>query len=82
MTQLEHIDACLDSLTTELYQVNICVSCIARRQARMGGFATSSSPFHSLEASEDKDDDDGASDDDDEDEDASSSDDKEMTTSQ
>ena len=66
--------------TTELYQVNTCVSCIAWRQACLGGFVASPSP--SLEVSEDEDADDGTSDDDDdEDEDASTSSDEKMMTS-
>ena len=56
--------------------MNTCVDHIARRQARLGGFTDSPSPF--LEASTDEDGDDG---DDDEDEDASSSNDDEMTAS-
>ena len=63
------MDARLDTLTTELYQVNTCVSRIARRQARLGGFVESPSP--PPEASED--DDDSDYDDDDEDGNASSS---------
>ena len=55
--------ACLDTLTTKLYQVNTRVGRIARRQARLGGFVESPSP--PLEASKD--------DDDNEDGDASSS---------
>ena len=55
--------------------MNTHVGCIAQRQAHLGGFITSPSPF--LEASEDKDAVDG---DDDEDEDASSSSDEEMAT--
>ena len=80
MAQLECMDARLDTLTTELYQVNTGVSCIALRQAHMGGFTASPSP----QASEDEDDDDGFGDDndDDEDEDVSSSNDEEMTASQ
>ena len=31
MVQLQHMDARLDTLSTKLYQVNVCVSCIARR---------------------------------------------------
>ena len=77
MAQLHCMD-CLDTFTTELYQVNTHVGCIAQRQAHLGGFITSPSPF--LEASEDKDAVDG--DDDDEDKDASSSSDKEMATAQ
>ena len=77
------MDACLDTLTIELYQVNSHVSRIAQRQARMGDFAASPSPSPSIEASEDEDADDGFGDDDnDEDEDASSSSVEEMTTSQ
>ena len=80
MVQLECMDARLNTLTTELYQVNTRVSCIALRQAHMGGFTASPSP----QASEDEDDDDGFGDDndDDEDEDVSSSNDEEMTASQ
>ena len=84
MAQLQRMDACLDTLSTELYQVNIRVGCIARRQATMGGYAhEASSPPPSLVASEsedDDDDDDGDDDDalDDDDGDASSAD--EMST--
>ena len=84
MVQLEHVDACFDTLTTKLYQVNTRVSRIAWWQARMGGFATSPSPSPSLKASEDEDADDGSDDDDDDDEeegDANSSGDEEMMTS-
>ena len=83
MAQLQCKDACLDTLSTELYQVNVGVSCIARWQAIMGGIAPEASPPPPSVASdsEDKDDDDGddndASDDDDG-EDASSTD--EMST--
>ena len=75
------MDARLNTLTTEMYQVKTYVGCIAWRQACLGSFIES--PFPSLEASEDKDDD-GDSDgsDVDEDKDASSFDDDEMTTSQ
>ena len=73
------MDACLDTLATELYQVNTRVSRIARQQARMGGFTASPSPFPSPQVSEDEDDDDDE--DKDEDEDASSSSDEEMTAS-
>ena len=74
MAQLMHIDAHLNTLSDELCQVNTRVSRIARRQARIGGFAASPSPSPSLEASEDENADDGSGDnDDDEDEDASSS---------
>ena len=79
MAQLERMDACLDTLTTELYQVNTRVSRIIQRQAFMGGFAASPSPSLSPDTSEDEDADDDTGDDD---EDASSSGDKEMTTFQ
>ena len=59
----------LDTLSTELYQVNVRVSRIAQRQASMGGFApeaTPSPPSPVASDSEDEDgDDDDASDDDD-----------------
>ena len=73
------MDAHLDTLSTELYQVNVCVGRIARRQVSMGGFApgaTPSPPSPMASDSEDEDDDDG--DDDDADGDASSTD--EMST--
>ena len=76
------MDAYLDTLTTKMYQVNTHVSCIPRRQARLGGFVESPSP--PLEASEDnetsEDDDNSDDDDDDEDGDASSSCTDEMST--
>ena len=77
------MDARLDTLFTELYQVNVRVSRIARRQASMGGFAPEATPsppspvaFDSEDEDEDDDDDDDASDD--ADGDASSTD--EMST--
>ena len=65
MTQLQYMDARLDTLSTELYQVSVRVSCIAQRQAIMGGFALEASPPPPLVASdfEDEDDDDGDHDD-------------------
>ena len=77
MVQLQRMDARLDTLSDELCQVSTHVGCIARRQARLGGF--DASPSSSPEASEDEDASNG--DDDDEDEDASSSSDDEMMTS-
>ena len=70
------MDACLDTLSTKLYQVNIRVGRIARRQAIMGGFAPEASPPPPLVASdsEDKNDDDGDDDDAFDDGDASSAD--------
>ena len=66
MAQLQHMDARLDTLFTELYQVNIRVGCIARRQATMGGFAPepTPSPPRLVASDSDDDDDDDASDDD------------------
>ena len=62
MAQLQRMDACLDTFSTELYQVNVRVGHIARRQASMGGFApeaTPSPPSLVASDSEDEDDDDG-----------------------
>ena len=86
MAQLQRMDARLDTLSAELYQVNVRVGRIARRQATMGGFApepTPSLPYPVASDSnvEDDDDDDGNDDDDDasdDDGDASSTD--EMST--
>ena len=60
------MDARLDTLFTDLYQVNIHVSRIARWQASMGGFApepTPSPPPPVASDSEDENDDDGDDDD-------------------
>ena len=81
MAQLQHMDARLDTLTTELYQVNVRVGRIARRQATMGGFAPepTPSPLHPMASNSDVEDDDGDDDDaSDDDGDASSTD--EMST--
>ena len=70
------MDARLDTLSIELYQVNVRVGHIARWQATMGGFApeaTPSPPPPMVYDSEDEDDDDG--DDDGDDDDASDDDD-------
>ena len=76
MAQLQRMNACLDTLSTELYQVNTRVGHIARRHARLGGFVESPSPpLEAFETFEDDDDDD-----DDEDGDASSSSTNEMST--
>ena len=77
------MDARLDTFFTELYQVNVYVGCIARRQATMGGFApeaTPSPPPLMASDSEDEDANDGDDDDalDDDDGDASFAD--EMST--
>ena len=53
MAQFQRMDARLDTLSIELYQVNTCVGRIARRQACLGGFIESpSSPLVAPEASE------------------------------
>ena len=73
------MDARLDTLTTDMYQVNTRVSRIARRQARLGDFVESPSP--PSEASKaSKDDGDSDNDDDDKDGDVSSSSIDEMST--
>ena len=65
MAQLQHMDARLDTLSTELYQVNIHVGRIAGWQAIMGGFAPETSPPPPLVTSDSKDEDDDDGDDDD-----------------
>ena len=75
MAQLQRMDARLDTFSMELYQVNVRVGHIARRQASMGRFApeaTPSPPPPVAFDSENEDDDDGG--DDDVDGDASSTD--------
>ena len=64
LAQLQCMDARLDTLSTELYQVNICVGRIVQWQVTMGGFApepTPSPPYlvASDSDAEDDDDDDG-----------------------
>ena len=62
MAQFQRMDTCLDTLSTEFYQVNVCVGCIVRQQATIGGFApkaTPSPPPPVASDSEDEDDDDG-----------------------
>ena len=83
MAQLPRMDARLDTLSTKLYQVNVRVGRIARRQATMGGYAPEASPPPPPPMAsdfEDKDDDDGDDNEasDDTDGDASSTD--EMST--
>ena len=83
MAQLQCMNARLDTLSTKLYQVNVRVSCIAKRQATMGGFALEATPsppppMASDFEDEDADDGDDNDDSDDDDEDASSTD--EMST--
>ena len=78
------MDAHLDTLSTELYQVNVRVSRIVRQQAVMGGFAPEAFPPPPPVASEAKVDDDDGDDDDtsknDDDRDSSSSSTDEMST--
>ena len=83
MVQLQCVDARINTLFTKLYQVNIHVGRIARRQAVMGGFALEASPPPPPVASnsEVENDDDGDNDDasdNDDDRDASST--NEMST--
>ena len=86
MAQLQRIDARLDTLSTELYQVNVCVSRIARRQATMDEFAPepTPSPPHLMtsdsNAEDDDDDDDDGDDDDPSDDDGNASSTDEMST--
>ena len=65
MAQLQCMDAPLDTFFTELYQVNIRVNRIARRQVIMGGFTPkpTPSPPHPVASDSDDDDDDGDDDD-------------------
>ena len=83
MAQFQRMDTCLNTLSTELYQVNVHVGRNPRQQAIMGNFAPKASPPPPPVASdsdyEDKDDD-GDDDDafNDDDGDASSTD--EMST--
>ena len=69
------MDARLDTLSTELFQVNVCVGRIARRQATMGGFAPEATPPPMASDFEDTDDDDGDDDDASDDDDTSDDDD-------
>ena len=79
MAQFQCMDARLDTLFTELYQVNTHVGHIARQQARLGGFVESPSPPpEAFETSED--DDNSDNNDDDEDGDASSPNNDEIST--
>ena len=83
MAQLQHMDAHLDTLSIELYQVNIRVSRNARRQAVIDGFISETSPPPTPEASEAEDEDNdhnATASEDDDDGDASSSSADEMST--
>ena len=77
------MDARLDTPSTELYQVNVCVGRIARRQATMGIFApeaTPSPPPLVASDSENEDYDDGDDDDASDDSDGNVSSTDEMST--
>ena len=67
MAQLQLMDARLDTLSMELYQVNVHVGRIARRQATMDGFAPepTPSPPHLVASDSDAEDDDNDNGDDD-----------------
>ena len=86
MTRLQRMDACLDTLSTRLYQVNVHVGHIARWQKVVGGFAPEvSPPPPSITSEADDDDNDDGDDDataseDNDNGDASSSDTDEMST--
>ena len=66
------MDTRLDKLSIELYQVNVRVGRIARRQATMGGFAPEATPSPLLPVTSDSENEDD--DDSDDDGDASSTD--------
>ena len=77
------MDARLDTLSMELYQVNVRVGRITRRQATLGGFAlelTPSPPYPVTFDSDDKDDDGDGDDDDVSDDDGDASSTNEMST--
>ena len=83
MVQLQRMDARLDTFSTELYQVNICVGRIARWQVTMGDFApepTPSPPPPMASNSDAEDDDDDGDDDDTSDDDGDTSSTNEMST--
>ena len=68
------MDACLDTLSDELCQVNTCIGCIARRQAEIGGYTMPSTPVAPTDESDvdDADDDNDANSDDEDEGDVSS----------
>ena len=83
MEQLQDMDARLDTLSMELYQVNVRVGCIARWQAAMASFAPkpTPSPPHPVASDFDAEDDDDDGDDDDaSDDDGDASSTNEMST--
>ena len=82
MVQLQRMDARLDALSTELYQVNVRVGRIARRQATMGGFAPepTPSPPHPVASNSDAENDDDGDDNDASNDDGNASSTDEMST--
>ena len=82
MAQLQCMDARLDTLSMKLYQVNVRVSRIARRQATIGGFAPepTPSPPHPIASDSDAEDDDDGDDNDTSDDDGDASSTDEMST--
>ena len=87
MAQLQGMDARLNTLSTKLYQVNVHVGRIARRQVTMGGYAPEVSPpppplvaSDSKDGDDDDDDDDGDDNDDSNDDDGDASSINEMST--
>ena len=86
MAQLQRMDARLSTLSTELYQVNVRVGRIARRQVTMGGFTPEPTPSppclvaSDSDVEDDDDDDDGDDDDASNDADGDTSSSDEMTT--
>ena len=86
MAQLQCMDAPLDTLSTELYKVNVRVSRIARRQVTMGGFTPEPTPSppclvaSDSDVEDDDDDDDDGDDDDASDDDGDASSTNEMST--
>ena len=86
MSQLQSMDAHLNTFSDELCQVNTCIGCIARRQAEIGGYTMPSTPVAPTDESDgsdsadDTDDDDATTSDDEDDGDASSPSDDEMST--
>ena len=65
------MDAHLDTISMELYQVNVRVGRIARRQASIGGFASKATPSPPSPVASDSKDEDDDDDDDGDDNDAS-----------
>ena len=82
MAQLQRMDARLDTLCMELYQVNVSVGRIAWRQASIGSFAPEPipSPPHPVASNSDAEDDDDGDDDDASDDDGDASYTNEMST--